>query len=137
MDEQTSPSKPPNIQAELAKERNRAAAERTLMAWIRTSLSLIGFGFGIASVVNSIMNFQELRDINQVRVSGIFGLAFIGLGVYAIVTAAIEHRQELQRIQRNADYFYRPRHSIGLTVSIGLICIGLVAFIAILWKTVT
>ena len=30
-----------NMANELAKERNRAAAERTLMAWIRTSLSLI------------------------------------------------------------------------------------------------
>ena len=36
-----------NLANELAKERNRAAAERTLMAWIRTALSLIGFGFGI------------------------------------------------------------------------------------------
>lgn len=137
MNEPNSPSKPPNIQAELAKERNRAAAERTLMAWIRTSLSLIGFGFGIASVVSSIMNFQELRDVNKVRTSGIFGLAFIGLGVYALIAAIIEHRQELKRIQRNADYLFRPRRSIGLTVATGLICIGLVAFIAILWKTVT
>ena len=36
-----------NVANEFAKERNRAAAERTLMAWIRTALSLIGFGFGI------------------------------------------------------------------------------------------
>ena len=36
---------PRNIANELAKERNREAAERTLMAWIRTALSLIGFGF--------------------------------------------------------------------------------------------
>jgi hypothetical protein len=32
----------PNPGTELAKERNRAAEERTLMAWIRTALSLIG-----------------------------------------------------------------------------------------------
>ena len=36
-----------NTATELTKERNRLAADRTLMAWIRTSLSLIGFGFGI------------------------------------------------------------------------------------------
>jgi uncharacterized membrane protein YidH (DUF202 family) len=41
---------PHNLANELAKERNRAAAERTLMAWIRTALSLIGFGFGIGKL---------------------------------------------------------------------------------------
>ena len=40
----------PNLANELARERNREAAERTLMAWIRTALSLIGFGFGIGKL---------------------------------------------------------------------------------------
>lgn len=129
--------KPPNIQAELAKERNRAAAERTLMAWIRTSLSLIGFGFGIDSVVTAIFSFQAVQDIDRVRLSRLLGLAFIGLGVYALVTAAVEHRQELQRIQRNKDYIYKSRRSLGLTVATGLICIGALAFVGILWKAIT
>ena len=34
--------------SELAKERTREAADRTLNAWIRTSIALIGFGFAIA-----------------------------------------------------------------------------------------
>lgn len=137
MNEPPLPSKPPNIQAELAKERNRAAAERTLMAWIRTSLSLIGFGFGIDSVVSAIISFQAVQDIDRVRLSRFLGLAFIGLGVYALVTAAIEHRQELRRIQRNADYSYKSRRSLGLTVATGLICIGAIAFLGIIWKAIT
>ena len=36
-----------NTSTELARERSREAADRTIMAWIRTSLSLISFGFGI------------------------------------------------------------------------------------------
>ncbi len=39
---------------DLAKYRSRAATDRTLMAWMRTSLSLIGFGFGIPTLVRTI-----------------------------------------------------------------------------------
>lgn len=126
--------RPINIQAELAKERNRAAAERTLMAWIRTSLSLISFGFGIDTIVTAIRSLQVVNDLNPVRFSRVLGLAFIALGTYALIMAAIEHRQELQRIQRQVDYIYMPRRSLGLTVAILLVLIGIYAFISILVK---
>jgi putative membrane protein len=129
------PRKVPNIQAELAKERNRAAAERTLMAWIRTCLSLISFGFGIDSIVSAILSFQRVSEsLNPVRFSRVLGLAFIALGIYAMISAAIEHKKELRHIQRSEDYFYTPRRSLGLTVAIALIGIGIYAFISILIK---
>lgn len=136
MNEPIPPAPPHNIQAELAKERNRAASERTIMAWIRTSLSLIGFGFGIDSVVSAIGSLQIAQEINPVRFSRLLGLAFIGLGVYSLVVAAIEHNQQLQLIQRNADYFYTPRRSLGLTVATGLISVGVIAFLGILGKAI-
>lgn len=40
----------------LAAERNRLALERTLMAWVRTAISLITFGYGFykaSQLVNS------------------------------------------------------------------------------------
>ncbi|TVP64262.1 MAG: DUF202 domain-containing protein [Leptolyngbya sp. LCM1.Bin17] len=127
---------PPNIQAELARERNRAAAERTLMAWIRTSLSLIGFGFGIDRIVTVISGFNPEDPIDTVGLSRLLGLAFIALGIYAMVGAVLEHQQELRRIQRPGGYRYQPRRSLGLTVAWGLIGIGVAAFFGIVIKTV-
>ena len=59
MDEQP-PKK--NLANELARERSREAAHRTLMAWVRTTLSLIGFGFAIA---NFRANSSERRAGEQ------------------------------------------------------------------------
>lgn len=43
-----------NTANELARERNRAAADRTLMAWIRTALAMIGFGFGVGKLYDAL-----------------------------------------------------------------------------------
>jgi len=120
----------PNPGTELAKERNRAAEERTLMAWIRTSLSLIGFGFGIDRIVAAID--QSLGGtLNPLRLSRILGLSFVALGTFAMLYAAIDHRHQLQRIQRN-DLVYLHRHSPSLVVAYVLAVLGTVAFVGIL-----
>lgn len=122
------PSGQSNSNTELAKKRNRAAAERTLMAWIRTSLSLISFGFGIDQVVaalNSAVNFD-----NQIRLSRFLGLSFIALGTLAMLAAAVQHRQELRHIQKE-HYTYVPERSISLIVAGALFIIGLLAFVSI------
>jgi len=120
----------PNPGTELAKERNRAAEERTLMAWIRTALSLIGFGFGIDRIVATID--QALGNaVNPIRLTRILGLAFVALGTFAMLYAALDHRQQLQRIQRN-DLVYIHRHSPSLVVAYVLAFLGTVAFLGIL-----
>jgi putative membrane protein len=128
------PDAPRNLTNELAKERNRAAAERTLLAWIRTSLSLIGFGFGIDQIVAAIRRTRRLDDLETMYLARIIGLAFIAVGLYAVLSAAIEHRWELRRIQRD-DYLYTPRRSNALAVAIALMVIGIFAFLGILIST--
>lgn len=126
------PEEPYNMTNELAKERNRAAAERTLMAWIRTSLSLISFGFGIDRIVSAI-NKGFNNNIDPLRLSRILGLCFILIGTFALLAAALSHRQDLRRIARG-HFIYTPRISLSFVVAISLIAVGLFAFLGILVK---
>ncbi|MGK7944778.1 MAG: YidH family protein [Microcystaceae cyanobacterium] len=127
---QSSPQRPTNINTELARERNRAAAERTLMAWIRTCLALISFGFGLDRIVAAIAkNNQETLD--PIHLSRLLGLSFIALGTIAMLLAAIEHRYILKRIIRD-DYLYQTRISLSFAVSLALVIIGLASFVGVI-----
>lgn len=125
--------KPTNINTELARERNRAAAERTLMAWIRTCLSLISFGFGIDRIFYAIEQSNFGENIDPFHLSRTVGLAFISLGTGAMMLAALDHRKELKRILAD-DYLYAPRTSLSFLVSVCLVVVGAFAFIGILIK---
>ncbi|MDJ0691307.1 MAG: DUF202 domain-containing protein [Xenococcaceae cyanobacterium MO_188.B32] len=125
--------KPTNINTELARERNRAAAERTLMAWIRTCLSLISFGFGIDRIFYAIEQTSVGENIDPFHLSRIVGLAFISIGTGAMMLAAIDHRRELKRILDD-NYLYAPRTSLSLVVSVCLVLVGAFAFLGILIK---
>lgn len=118
---------------ELAKYRSRAAAERTLMAWIRTSLSLIGFGFGIPTIVRTLEQTHLHPKLDPVRFSVIVGLSFIGTGMLGMALGLREHRRILQQIQSDR-YTYETSHSAEI-IGVALLVIGFVSFIGVIVKS--
>ena len=121
-----------NLANELAKERNREAAERTLMAWIRTALSLIGFGFGIGKLA-AYMDAAGLHTRFDVPHSSlIFGASFIVVGILGLLAAIVQHARILKRLSR-PDFAYNAMRPIAMTVAALLMLIGLFGLIAILW----
>jgi putative membrane protein len=121
-----------NVANELAKERNREAAERTLMAWIRTALSLIGFGFGIGKLA-AYMDAAGLHTRFDVPHSSlIFGASFIVVGILGLLAAIVQHTHILKRLSR-PDFAYNAMRPIAMTVAVLLMLIGLFGLIVILW----
>ncbi|MEJ5329329.1 MAG: DUF202 domain-containing protein [Desulfobaccales bacterium] len=117
---------------ELAKERSRQASDRTLMAWVRTSLSLIGFGFAIANFRAILMNAGLVSNPREyANVALAFGLSFIGLGVLGLMAATIQHWKILQHLKRD-DFTYTGFRPLAFIMAILLMLIGLFAFIAVL-----
>lgn len=119
-----------NTSTELARERNREAADRTLMAWIRTALSLIGFGFGIGKFHDYVETAGLETRLDPVHSLLIFGVSFMVLGMVGLLAAVIQHVRVLERI-RNRNFSYDPMRPIGLIVAIMLLLIGTFGLVAL------
>jgi putative membrane protein len=122
-----------NVSTQLAKERTREAADRTLMAWIRTCLSLIGFGFGIAKFRDILVEAGVHRGPEHIHSTMIFGLSFISLGILGLLAAVVQHWRILQHI-KFGDFQYTGFRPVVMITAILLLIIGLFAFISILLR---
>jgi putative membrane protein len=106
--------------------RIRLAAERTLLAWIRTGLAMMGFGFVVARFG---LFLRELAAIEKGSGRGVglslwLGTALVVLGVVVNLLAALEYWRFLRRYQRGEPDRI-PRWSLGLVSAILLAAIGL------------
>ncbi len=76
------------------------AAERTLLAWNRTSISLMAFGFLIErfGLFLQIMGREEFK-VFQRHISFIVGIAFILLASYVALASILQHRRVLRTLK--------------------------------------
>jgi putative membrane protein len=110
----------------LAAERNRLALERTLMAWTRTSTSLIAFGFTIYQVFQYLADSERLSD--PYVSPQVIGVVMILIGLVALTLAWVQHRQELKAL--TAD-FGSMRYSIAAVVAAMVIGLGVMALLGV------
>ncbi len=111
---------------ELARERNREAADRTLLAWIRTSLAMISLGFGIERLGQAALAFDgRLTGFSPLK-TRLFGAALIALGIAATLAGMWEHKRVLQAVSSD-DYRYAERPPIARYMGIAIVIVGLAA----------
>ncbi len=108
--------------------RVRFAAERTLLAWLRTGLALIGFGFVVAKFGLFLRQLgvalPAVPSPPDTAWSLRLGVALVLLGVAVILASAVEYRGVIGRIDRG-EPFRPPRWSLGLAVAGLLAAVGL------------
>jgi len=121
----------PNLTNELARERNREAADRTLLAWIRTSLAMISLGFGIERLGQAALSLDGKAARFSLLKTQVFGASLILLGIVATLAGMWEHRGMLAAIRRE-DYRYSDRLPIARIMGWAIVLVGAAALVAML-----
>ena len=121
-----------NTSTELAKTRNRAAAERTTRAWIRTALALISFGFGLDKIISAIRDAGGDGNTSQDVGVQLMSMGFIGVGIFTLLIAMRQHKRELIRL-RSDPYLYRDEPSLSIATATAVLVIGVLAFLLMLY----
>ena len=87
----------------LALDRTRLAAERTLMAWVRTALSMIGFGFTIYKFLQVVQE-QSTLPVLRPQAPRNLGLMLVGIGTFAVIIACVQHWQYVRKLRPDQPY---------------------------------
>jgi putative membrane protein len=87
----------------LALDRTRLAAERTLMAWVRTALSMIGFGFTLYKFLQ-VMQAQSTVPVLRPHAPRNVGLTLVGIGTFAVVVACVQHWNYVRKLRPDQPY---------------------------------
>jgi putative membrane protein len=117
--------RPAFLPSDLGETRTILAADRTLMAWIRTSLSMLSFGFTIYKFLEGIAGPDAPRAAATAQLVGLF---LAGTGTAAIIFGTTGYWATLSELQRIEEFRVgRPVLLLALIMSLA----GVALFVAI------
>ncbi|HEG44316.1 MAG TPA: DUF202 domain-containing protein [Phycisphaerales bacterium] len=108
--------------------RTALSSERSLMAWIRTSVSLYAFGFSMTK----FLDYLEKQQDGTGSSTGLhrLGFAIICIGILGVALAAVGYLQRLKKMERLG----LPRVSLislPVVATTSLVLIGIAVLISI------
>ena len=121
--------------------RTRLSVERTLMSWVRTAVSLIGFGFAIVQFFDRMQQMPGVIPPRFPDAPRYLGLALILCGILALVVSIWEYQWVLRYLWGGdftpiAGMTKEGRQTPIVAISVLLIFIGAFAFFSVLLRFV-
>ena len=110
------------------------ASERTLLAWVRTGLAIIGLGYVVArfGLFLRIMAHEagQTATVTTNPMSRIIGVAFVAVGAASVVMASIQHRTFIKNLPvRDLPTHYSRAFGLWVSIAISVLGVALAAYL--------
>ena len=109
------------------------AAERTLLAWIRTGLALMGFGFVVARFGLFLQQIQVLQRAPAAQSYGLslwFGTVLIAVGVIVNIFAGGHHLRLVRQLDHGEREYSRPsRQAVAIAFFLALVGLAMAIYL--------
>lgn len=117
---------------DLALQRTVMASERTFMAWTRTAISMISFGFAIPKILEFAEEAQH-KFLTE-TIPKVIGVTLIFLGVFVLIVSAFEHGKLVRSMRRDHIHLKFSSSRLSYIVAVVLTFLGIVAMISIVFN---
>ena len=113
------------------------AAERTLLAWVRTGLTIMAFGFVVArfGLFLRLLAMQQQEVVytqTHSNISNIVGIALVLVGTACMILGAVQHRSYVSTLPAaDVPRSHDPRYPIALAIFLAALGLGLAAYLAV------
>lgn len=110
------------------------AAERTLLAWLRTGLTIIAIGFVVARFglfvrLLSLQPHSDQHDVSSLFAAGL-GIAFVVIGSLAIFIAALQQGRFIATLTpADLPPRYSSKAAIGLALVVATLGVALSGYL--------
>ena len=108
------------------------AAERTLLAWLRTGLTIIALGFVVSrfGLFVRLLMMQSQGSSPASPLSAGLGVAFVVVGTLAIVVSAVQHRRFIATLsQSDLPPAYSRTPALVLSFIVAVLGVPLAAYL--------
>jgi inner membrane protein YidH len=124
----------PTSDSHFAWLRTKMSCDRTLMSWVRTAVSMVGFGFTIVQFFDRFKSIEGVKEAAHTGAPRLLGMMLIGAGTIGLAISVWQYHTIVAELRSDAYRVIAPdrqRVAPVYALAVVTIFIGVFAFFAV------